>query len=63
MRKKVSQWKGRLLWLGAQGSLCRLCSLTPPTGTQEGLADYRYFPEPDLPPLIISEDMIEAIKV
>ena len=30
--------------------------------TKETAADYRYFPEPDLPPLEISEDLIEAIK-
>ncbi|GAX77651.1 hypothetical protein CEUSTIGMA_g5094.t1 [Chlamydomonas eustigma] len=29
---------------------------------KEGLADYRYFPEPDLLPLEISEEMIEAVK-
>ncbi|KAG2431071.1 hypothetical protein HXX76_009604 [Chlamydomonas incerta] len=29
---------------------------------KEGLADYRYFPEPDLPPLTVSEDFIAAIK-
>lgn len=29
---------------------------------KEGLADYRYFPEPDLPPLSLSPDAINAIK-
>eukprot|EP00200_Dunaliella_tertiolecta_P005218 CAMPEP_0202346230 /NCGR_PEP_ID=MMETSP1126-20121109/5112_1 /ASSEMBLY_ACC=CAM_ASM_000457 /TAXON_ID=3047 /ORGANISM="Dunaliella tertiolecta, Strain CCMP1320" /LENGTH=591 /DNA_ID=CAMNT_0048937613 /DNA_START=14 /DNA_END=1789 /DNA_ORIENTATION=+ len=29
---------------------------------KEGLADYRYFPEPDLPPLVLSEEMLEQIK-
>jgi Asp-tRNA(Asn)/Glu-tRNA(Gln) amidotransferase B subunit len=28
-----------------------------------GLADYRYFPEPDLPPLHVSDSLIEEIKV
>ncbi|MBP7836375.1 MAG: Asp-tRNA(Asn)/Glu-tRNA(Gln) amidotransferase subunit GatB [Candidatus Omnitrophica bacterium] len=30
--------------------------------TKEGAKDYRYFPEPDLPPFIIKEDMIAEIK-
>lgn len=30
--------------------------------TKEESADYRYFPEPDLPPLIISKDNLESIK-
>lgn len=29
---------------------------------KEGLADYRYFPEPDLPEVILSEDFIEEIR-
>lgn len=29
---------------------------------KEGLADYRYFPEPDLPPLVVSEAQIDAIR-
>jgi len=29
---------------------------------KEDSADYRYFPEPDIPPLTISEDMINEIK-
>ncbi len=31
--------------------------------TKEEEHDYRYFPEPDLPPLEISEDMIEEIRL
>ncbi|MDD2927417.1 MAG: Asp-tRNA(Asn)/Glu-tRNA(Gln) amidotransferase subunit GatB [Candidatus Omnitrophica bacterium] len=30
--------------------------------TKEGAKDYRYFPEPDLPPFIIKEDKIAEIK-
>ncbi|WIA33555.1 hypothetical protein OEZ86_006679 [Tetradesmus obliquus] len=30
--------------------------------TKEGLADYRYFPEPDLPDLEITEQQIEQVK-
>ena len=29
---------------------------------KEGLADYRYFPEPDLPALIVAPQMIEALR-
>lgn len=30
--------------------------------TKEGAADYRYFPEPDLPPVTIDEEWIESVK-
>jgi aspartyl-tRNA(Asn)/glutamyl-tRNA(Gln) amidotransferase subunit B len=36
--------------------------LTSGMRTKEELNDYRYFPEPDLSPLLISEDWIEEIK-
>lgn len=29
---------------------------------KEGLADYRYFPEPDLPEVILTQDYIDALK-
>lgn len=35
---------------------------TLPMRTKEEAYDYRYFPEPDLPPLIISEELINKIK-
>ncbi|MGK7945563.1 MAG: Asp-tRNA(Asn)/Glu-tRNA(Gln) amidotransferase subunit GatB [Microcystaceae cyanobacterium] len=31
--------------------------------SKEGSSDYRYFPEPDLPPLEITQDQLEAFKV
>ena len=30
---------------------------------KEGLADYRYFPEPDLPPVLLDEAYIEGLRV
>lgn len=29
---------------------------------KEGLADYRYFPEPDLPPLVLTRDFVDTLK-
>ena len=31
--------------------------------TKEGLADYRYFPEPDLPPLNLATDYVKDVQV
>ena len=31
--------------------------------SKEGLADYRFFPEPDLPPLSISEEYLATVQV
>lgn len=36
--------------------------ITLPMRSKEGAADYRYFPEPDLPPLHITESFIESVK-
>src|SRR5207248_9573639 len=33
-----------------------------PARTKEESHDYRYFPEPDLPPLVVELDRIEAIR-
>jgi aspartyl-tRNA(Asn)/glutamyl-tRNA(Gln) amidotransferase subunit B len=35
---------------------------TRPMRTKENANDYRYFPDPDLPPLILSEEYIDSIK-
>ena len=33
-----------------------------PQRTKEGAEDYRYFPEPDLPPLVISREWVEEMR-
>ena len=43
-----------MLWDGARGEV-------RPSRTKEGSNDYRYFPEPDLPPLILTKDWIQKI--
>ncbi len=35
---------------------------TKPMRAKEELNDYRYFPEPDLPPLVLTEEYVESIK-
>ena len=35
---------------------------TSPTRDKESAHDYRYFPDPDLPPIILGEDVLEKIK-
>ncbi|HEX6536548.1 MAG TPA: Asp-tRNA(Asn)/Glu-tRNA(Gln) amidotransferase subunit GatB [Gemmatimonadaceae bacterium] len=44
-----------MLWDGARGEV-------RPARSKEGSHDYRYFPEPDLPPLELSLDYIERVK-
>jgi aspartyl-tRNA(Asn)/glutamyl-tRNA(Gln) amidotransferase subunit B len=44
------------LWDSKQGK-------TLPMRSKEEAHDYRYFPEPDLPPLVISEEIINKIKM
>ena len=41
-----------MLWDGARGEV-------RPSRTKEGSHDYRYFPEPDLPPLVLAKEWIE----
>ena len=44
-----------MLWDGAKGEV-------RPARTKEGSHDYRYFPEPDLPPLIVSKAFIAEVR-
>jgi aspartyl-tRNA(Asn)/glutamyl-tRNA(Gln) amidotransferase subunit B len=44
-----------MLWDGATGQV-------RPSRTKEGSHDYRYFPEPDLPPLVLSIGWIDTMK-
>ncbi len=36
--------------------------LTFPMRTKEELNDYRYFPEPDLPPFVVSEELLASLR-
>ncbi|MCP5509812.1 MAG: Asp-tRNA(Asn)/Glu-tRNA(Gln) amidotransferase subunit GatB [Chlamydiales bacterium] len=36
--------------------------ITIPMRTKEAAADYRYFPEPDLPPIILTKEYVEKIR-
>jgi aspartyl-tRNA(Asn)/glutamyl-tRNA(Gln) amidotransferase subunit B len=44
-----------MLWDGGAGQV-------RPSRTKEGSHDYRYFPEPDLPPLVLSTDWIGKMR-
>jgi len=44
-----------MLWDGATGSV-------RPSRSKEQSHDYRYFPEPDLPPLVLSGDWIQEVR-
>lgn len=44
-----------MLWDGAAGQV-------RPSRTKEGSHDYRYFPEPDLPPLVLTSEWIARIR-
>lgn len=42
-------------WIEEQG-------VTIPQRSKEGAADYRYFPDPDLPPLLVSRQWVERLR-
>jgi aspartyl-tRNA(Asn)/glutamyl-tRNA(Gln) amidotransferase subunit B len=44
-----------MLWDGGTGEV-------RPSRTKEGSHDYRYFPEPDLPPLVLATDWIAQVR-
>jgi aspartyl-tRNA(Asn)/glutamyl-tRNA(Gln) amidotransferase subunit B len=44
-----------MLWDGAKGEV-------RPARSKEESHDYRYFPEPDLPPLVLTDEYIEGIR-
>src|SRR5262249_16000420 len=44
-----------MLWDAATGTV-------RPARTKEGSHDYRYFPEPDLPPLVLAPELVDRIK-
>ncbi|NUO40368.1 MAG: Asp-tRNA(Asn)/Glu-tRNA(Gln) amidotransferase subunit GatB [Gemmatimonadaceae bacterium] len=44
-----------MLWDGNAGAV-------RPSRTKEGSHDYRYFPEPDLPPLVLATEWIDRVK-
>jgi aspartyl-tRNA(Asn)/glutamyl-tRNA(Gln) amidotransferase subunit B len=44
-----------MLWDGAKGEV-------RPARSKEGSHDYRYFPEPDLPPLVLAKTWIEEVQ-
>ncbi len=45
-----------MLWDGARNEI-------RPARSKEGSHDYRYFPDPDLPPLVLSDAFVEAHRV
>ncbi len=58
---EVIEFGGRVtqetrLWDGVKG-------VTRPLRSKEEASDYRYFPEPDLPPLVVERDRIEKLRV
>ncbi len=44
-----------MLWDGARGEV-------RPSRTKEGSHDYRYFPEPDLPPLVLASEWVAEVR-
>ncbi|MDM8000932.1 MAG: Asp-tRNA(Asn)/Glu-tRNA(Gln) amidotransferase subunit GatB, partial [Dehalococcoidia bacterium] len=59
-QRKVAEEGGRIYqetrgWLDDKG-------ITQPQRTKESAHDYRYFPEPDLPPLVLTEEWVNQIR-
>jgi aspartyl-tRNA(Asn)/glutamyl-tRNA(Gln) amidotransferase subunit B len=55
LRNGGSVQQQTMLWDGAAGQV-------RPSRTKEGSHDYRYFPEPDLPPLVLATEWIDRLK-